>query len=69
MGRVVWCIANYYNPNGYIFNLTAGNRRNSKTITITSARDPIKITMHKRRHTLKQFNSWRIVAVGRVLFK
>jgi len=69
MSRVFFGIANYYNSNRYSFHLTARHGRNGKTITITSARDPIKITVHKRRHTLQQFNTWRIVAVGGVLFK
>jgi hypothetical protein len=69
MRRVFWGIANNDNSNGYFFNLTACNGGNSKTIAITSARDPVKITVHKRWHTLKQFNPWRIVSVCRVLLK
>jgi len=45
-------IANYYNSNGYFFNLTACNRRNGKTIAIAGPRNTVKIIVHQRRHTL-----------------
>ena len=67
MRWVFWCIAHNHNSNGYFFNLTACNRRNGKTIAIPSARYAVKIIMHKRWHTLKQLNPWRVVPVGRVL--
>jgi len=69
MRRVFWCIANHHNSNRYFFNLTACNRRNGKTIAITSARYAVKITVHKSWHTLKQLNAWRVVPVGRVLLQ
>ena len=69
MSWVFWCIAHNHNPNGYFFNLTACNGRNGKTITITSAGYAVKILVHERRHTLKQLNPWRVVAVCRVLLK
>ena len=69
MRRVFSGIAHHHNPNRYFFNLTARNGRNGKTIAITSARYAVKITVHKRWHTLKQLNPWRVVAVGRVLLK
>ena len=62
-------IAHHHNSYGYIFNLTACNGGNGKTITITSARYAVKITVHKRWHTLQQLNPWRIVAVNGVLLE
>ena len=69
MRRVFSGIADHHNSNGYLFNLTACNRRNGKTIAITSARYAVKIIVHERWHTLKQLNPWRVVAVCRVLLK
>jgi hypothetical protein len=60
MRRVFWGIANYYNANRYSLNLTACHGRYGKTIAITGTRDPVKIVVHQRRHTLKQFNTWRV---------
>ncbi len=69
MGWVVWCIADYYNPNGYLFNHATANGGNTKAVAITSSRNPVKIVVHKRWHTLKQFNPWRVQPVSRVLLK
>lgn len=69
MRRVFWCIADYHNSNRYSLNLTACHRRYGKTIAITSARDPVKIVVHQRRHTLQQLNPWRVKPVSRVLLK
>ena len=62
-------IADDYNSNGYLFNLAACHRRNGKAVTIPSARYAVKIPVHKRWHTLKQLNPWRVVAVCRVLLQ
>ena len=67
MRRVFSGIADHHNSNGYIFNLTARHRSNGKTIAVPSARYAVKIIMHERWHTLQEFNTWRVVAVGRVL--
>ena len=69
MRRVFYGIAYHYNSNGYLFNLTARNGRNGKTIAIARARYAVKIIMHKRWHTLKQLNPWRVVPVGSVLLQ
>jgi hypothetical protein len=69
MRRVFVCVADHNNPNGYSLNLTARNGGNSKTIAITGTRDPIKIIVHERRHTLKQLNPWRVVPISGMLLK
>jgi hypothetical protein len=69
MRWIFWGIADHYNSNRYFFNLTARHGGNGKTIAIPSARYAVKITVHKRWHTLKQLNTWRVVPVGSVLLK
>jgi hypothetical protein len=69
MRRVFTCIADYYNSNGYSLNLTACHRRYGKTIAITGTRDPVKIVVHQRWHTLQKFNPWRVKPISGMLLK
>jgi len=69
MRRVFNSIAHHNNSNRYIFNLAACNSRNGKAVAVARARYAVKITVHERWHTLQEFNTWRVVAVGRVLLK